>query len=550
MTSRLSLRALLVAAALLFFVDVGGSSIWDANEAFYVETPRQMVQTGDYINPSFNGQPRFNKPVLSYWVVAGFYKVLGVSVTSERLAIAFGALMIIAATFVIGRTLGDERVGTLAALIVASAPRVMLWSRRIFIDIYFTSFLSVALMAYVLARARPAQRGRWLVLMYVAMGLAVLTKGPVALLLPGLILAIELVLSGRWRDVTTLMAPLGLVIVVAIVAPWYIAVYHQHGWDRIYEFFVKENVGRYTETVGYQSRNVTFYIPVLLTDLLPWSLFLPAAAWAAWRARREDLRLLLIWVAVFVGVFTFSKTKQDLYIFPIVPAVAVLIASVLADADTATLSAGVRRWLRGGAIVTALELMAVGTLAIWVSVISKTVPGLPQAAWVGAALLLGGVAALAFAFRARIATLVITLGVTAVVANWLLVTTVMRPFEQFKPSPVFSAWLREHAAPTATVVHYKKTLESMTYYLGRPVTQVFDIETMVGLVNRETALYVVAQPLEYDELRRSTSAEVCVIDRRTLPVFDAKLKEILSGNLPQVLLLGVKDACRTLPARR
>ena len=72
-----ALRALLVASVILLFVDLGGSSIWDANESFYVETPRQMVLTGDFISPSFNGQPRFNKPVLSYWVVAAFYKVLG-----------------------------------------------------------------------------------------------------------------------------------------------------------------------------------------------------------------------------------------------------------------------------------------------------------------------------------------------------------------------------------------------------------------------------------------------------------------------------------------
>ena len=80
--------ALLVLCLPVYLVSLGANSIWDANEAFYVETPRQMIASGDYINPVFNGQPRQNKPVLSYWVVAGFYKVLGVSIASERLAIA------------------------------------------------------------------------------------------------------------------------------------------------------------------------------------------------------------------------------------------------------------------------------------------------------------------------------------------------------------------------------------------------------------------------------------------------------------------------------
>jgi 4-amino-4-deoxy-L-arabinose transferase-like glycosyltransferase len=61
----------------VFFVGLGANSIWDANEAFYVETPRQMVITGDYVSPAFGGEPRFNKPVLSYWLVAAAYHVMG-----------------------------------------------------------------------------------------------------------------------------------------------------------------------------------------------------------------------------------------------------------------------------------------------------------------------------------------------------------------------------------------------------------------------------------------------------------------------------------------
>src|SRR2546430_12345834 len=92
---------LLVAALPVFFLFLGANSVWDTNEAFYVETPRQMVRSGDYINPSFNAAPRFNEPVLSYWIVAGLYRALGDSVTSERIGIAIGATAIILATFLI-----------------------------------------------------------------------------------------------------------------------------------------------------------------------------------------------------------------------------------------------------------------------------------------------------------------------------------------------------------------------------------------------------------------------------------------------------------------
>ncbi len=90
-------HCLLLSLALCpYFVDLGGSSIWDANEAFYVETPREMMERGDYVNPRFNYEPRINKPVLSYWIVAGFYKAFGVSVGVQRIPIAIGGIVLIA----------------------------------------------------------------------------------------------------------------------------------------------------------------------------------------------------------------------------------------------------------------------------------------------------------------------------------------------------------------------------------------------------------------------------------------------------------------------
>src|SRR4051812_11255144 len=101
---RLVLGILLCLAVLPYFVDLSGSSIWDANEAFYVETPREMIERGDYIGPTFNYQPRFNKPVLSYWIVAGFYKAFGVSVGVQRIPIAIGALAMIMIAFFLARS--------------------------------------------------------------------------------------------------------------------------------------------------------------------------------------------------------------------------------------------------------------------------------------------------------------------------------------------------------------------------------------------------------------------------------------------------------------
>src|SRR6188508_2890398 len=98
---RLVLPALLVLGCAVYFVSLGNSAIWDANEAYYVETPREMLESGDFVNPTFNYAPRFNKPVLSYWIVASLYRVFGISVTAQRFGIAVGAMIVIACAFVL-----------------------------------------------------------------------------------------------------------------------------------------------------------------------------------------------------------------------------------------------------------------------------------------------------------------------------------------------------------------------------------------------------------------------------------------------------------------
>src|SRR5918999_328313 len=96
----------LVAACIPYFLNLGVSSIWDANEAFYAQTPREMMDAGDYVTPSFNFQLRMNKPVLSYWHVAASYHLFGISEWSERLPIAIGGLVIIATAYALGRLAG------------------------------------------------------------------------------------------------------------------------------------------------------------------------------------------------------------------------------------------------------------------------------------------------------------------------------------------------------------------------------------------------------------------------------------------------------------
>src|SRR5262249_22881845 len=180
---------------------------------------------------------------VSYWLVAGLYKAFGVSVAVQRFGIALGAMVIIACAYVLARvsapvpakpTGSPSRgfgAGTGAARAVwaaaglAAAPRLVMFARRIFIDIWLTAFMALTLTFFALSEARPERRRMYLILMYVSVGLGALTKGPVAIALPGLAFALYLGITRQLRRVTEMMIPLGAIIVAAIVVPWYAVLY-------------------------------------------------------------------------------------------------------------------------------------------------------------------------------------------------------------------------------------------------------------------------------------------------------------------------------------
>jgi 4-amino-4-deoxy-L-arabinose transferase-like glycosyltransferase len=554
LTSRVVLSLLLVAAVCPYFVGLGDSSIWDANEAFYVETPREMLESGDYVSPTFNYEPRLNKPILSYWIVAAFYSLFGVSVAVQRLPIAIGAMLLIVSAFFLARAAhpsagsadSSERVeaGLWAAVGLAITPRLLMFSRRIFIDIYITMFMGLTLLFFALAERYPARRRLFLFLMYVSVGLGVLTKGPIAAVLPGIVFFAYLLARRELRRVGEMMIPAGVLTVCAIVVPWYAGLYARYGWTYITSFFLGENVARYTEGYGVDSvRGPIFYIPVLFSDSFPWSSFLFASAVADWRGRRSTapdervtrLRTLLwLWIVVIVAFFSFSAAKQDLYIFPVIPAVAALAGVVIAR--------GLAQQPRAS---RAIRITA-ATIGILVAVIAAGVVYLFSAGGTGYALdgaltagIVGvaggaGVTVLALTYRLRAALMGIV--ATFIVLDWIFVLRVLPSFEAYKPSPGFARTLEGRLTPGTIVATYGESLPSLVFYLRRHIEQLFDEEELTKLLRSDRPAYAIMPGRAYAALAGSPDLPTCVIERR--PTFDVKLKTVLTREpMPELVLI-------------
>jgi 4-amino-4-deoxy-L-arabinose transferase-like glycosyltransferase len=536
-----TLLALLGLAALAFLIDLGGSSIWDANEAFYVETPREMIARADYVNPTFNFEPRINKPVLSYWVVAALYRVFGETVTVERSAIAAAALAMIAAAFLLGRAASSHPAAPLlAALGLAANPRFFMFGRRILVDVLLAACMTLTLALFALAERYPERRRTFLLLMYVCVGLGVLTKGPVAAALPALVFFAYLAWQRELGRLSTMMLPAGMLIVLGIVAPWYIALYRESGWGPIQSFFVGENFDRFTTPLGV-TRGPLFYIPVVFSDGLPWSLLLPAAVWAWWRERRTASSdrttrirtLLLFWIVAIVGFFSLSSTKQDLYILPIVAAVAALGADILARGAMNGLVAW-RAIIRWSLLVTGIVLAIAGAGVFYVFEQAGAAYALDGTAVLAIVGISGGLATAVLAGR-RSGWAAVVLVAALVGVNWTLVLRVLPSFEGYKPVIALSDTIRAQAHPDDVIVHWDVALPSMVFYLQRRVESAYSPEQFVETARAHVRVFGVMPEDRFEQIKADLGPSACVIARQ--PTFDAKLREMLARRPPTAIVV-------------
>ncbi|MFV1959544.1 MAG: ArnT family glycosyltransferase, partial [Planctomycetota bacterium] len=311
---------------------MGAPPLWDANEPLYAEPPKEVLTwpEGDFLAPTWNGRTFFAHPPLATWITVPFYQWLGPSEFGHRLPMALAASLTVLAVYVLGKRKGGMRTGILAALVLAATPRVWLFSRQLSGDVYMTTLLT---WAFVLAEPAVAGRGwswrTWTA--HALVGIGFLAKGPVILVLYGGAFLLAW-LGARPRAPLRRLRPLRSVLVVlALGAPWFVYMALR------FPAFLGEHFGRFTlERIvgGLGHRGVGFYPVALLGDAQPWILLLPFALLLAWRSGRRRVVDLLPWtvIAWTLLAFTFSAGKRNVYLLPLYPMLAVVVAPVLAAA--------------------------------------------------------------------------------------------------------------------------------------------------------------------------------------------------------------------------
>ncbi len=323
---------LLFAPLLLMFL--GAPSLWDQDESVYGEISRQMAVRHDYLGAYYNDQFRPEKPPLNYWINVFWYRIFGINEFATRLGSCLFGLFGVILVYLIAKRLFNKRTGILAGLMLGTAFLYFIETQLAIIDTTLSFFIALTLYWFYIGYFE--EKPRFLLWMGVPVGLGVLAKGPVGLLLPGMVgLVCWLVFTFKFgyppRRLFNRWLLGGLFVAAVISLPWYVLMWLQFGMRFINEHFGYHMFRRFTTPIENHGGNLLYlfyYLFWLIIGFIPWTGQLWGSFQRAWRRWREP-RFFFIgsWFVLLFGFFSISQTKLPGYIVPIFPPVAVLLAN-------------------------------------------------------------------------------------------------------------------------------------------------------------------------------------------------------------------------------
>jgi len=459
---------LILLSFLTFFIGLGRPAIGDADEAYYAEAAREMVDTGDLLTPHYNYADRWQKPVLFYWVTAATYFVTGPSEWSARSWSALSGIGLVLLTWAIARrTLRREDTAWLAGAIVATCYGYFFMARQALPDLPLAFFITLTIWSTI--------ERRW-TLAAVAAGLGFLTKGPVALIVPAVVLVPVWWHERSWPTVADLAV--AAIIFGLVGLPWYLAMTLRHGTPYLESFFVGDNLERFATTRFNGPRFVLYYVPIVIGGMLPWAMYLLVLPWRRGidvLRRRQRLAVeewrLVAWAVAPLVFFTLSVGKQPRYILPVLPPLAILVAQSISkrlapadDASRGERALAVATWLTAG------TLMALAALLVRARPLFITAYPLLTVVSV-LALIVCSLVTAAVVITRRWSRLPLTL--TAVSAVTLLALQ-FGALSGVRPEPVeqMTALIRAHRS-SEPIGEYRVFVRNMVFYVRDRQTELF-----------------------------------------------------------------------------
>ena len=454
--------AIAALGAALFGFHLGSYGLWEPDEARYAEIAREMLALRDFLVPHLNYVPYVEKPPLLYWITALSFRIFGLSEFAARLAPALAAMLGLLATWLFASMVFGRRCGIAAGAILATTPLYVVMAQVLNTDMLLTAMLTVAFFALFL---HWRDGGQWCWLAYVAIALALLTKGPIGIVLPALVSLVFLWLERDLRGaLRRFQVVAGLALIIAIAAPWFI--YMTLTVPGFFDFyFIGEHLRRFLQRGYSHNEPIYFYLPVIAAGLLPWSAM---ALFLDWRALRLNAahRFCLITALVVFVFFSLARAKLIPYMLPVFPPLAVLIG----DAIVRTIES--RPWR----LVAAAPILGmIGATAVAIAILTPAsanpylVAARPALAAVASVALAGGVlASIPFwtnraAGRFEFAILVLCTALVLMAGSYgRLAAEPLRSFAELCTRVAAKA-------PNARLICYRRYVQALPFYTRRRV---------------------------------------------------------------------------------
>jgi 4-amino-4-deoxy-L-arabinose transferase-like glycosyltransferase len=469
---------------IVLFWELGSPALMDPDEAHYAQLTREMLQAGNWMIPLLDGLPYIDKPVLFHWLQGAAVAVLGETEAALRLPSAIGAVALFWLTWWTGARLFEDRVGNRAWLMLATMPLTFLLGSIGLFDMVFTAFLFGAIAVGLVAALRKRHRLQYV--SYVLLSLAVMTKGPVALVLAGAFFLAGLVCGAECRTaLLSLRWKTGAALTIALSLPWFLWMYYALGWHFVHQYALAGNLYYITQPDSFSNRgyNHTLYLFTFLGGFFPWSILAVGAAIDAMRRRRMKLtlpaeeKLLWVWCAVVFVFFSIARFKVDRYVYPAAPACCLLAArawlsvSVLRSNVAIARDNIAARWsiallgivLVGASLVGGFQLFNLGL----------SLPRLTAVIPIALAVA-GSILTLSILRNRSVSPLVFgTVLVTLLIIYGIAVTVGVPMLEHARPTAAVADDLRPQLTEDDKVGLYRleRWRFSLRYYLERPVSR-------------------------------------------------------------------------------
>lgn len=504
--------SIIIAAAYLFIAS--RSTLWDRDEPRFARAAVEMLQSGNYLVPTFNGQLWADKPILTYWLMSLSIKLFGVNEFACRFWSALGTAISCLLTFAIGKKILGARQGLWAMIILASSVMILVVGTMATAD-GITLPLILGAMAVFIWGLSNGFRFYHIVFIGILMGFGMLAKGPIgALPLPVMIISLWF-LRINYRDFIkkSLAILVSFFLAAAIFLLWAIPADIASGGQFLSIFIGRHIINRFFRPMEHHGGNfllfLPYYLPVIIGGFFPWIIFLPAALYSAIKNKLCDKKyevVLLVWIISIVLLMSLAATKLPHYIIFIWPAMAVLSAGIFTKNE---LSVQEKKWLARGnwlfvpvGLIAGLVLIAFSFFMFKIRMFFPEIYSLfVPACLCGIILLFMTFLAARYSIKGRIAAVCPTVLAGIILFQLLYMKGVQPVFERLKITPSIAGEINKFA-PDAAVATYKFGEPSLNFYIGKNIKELSNQDDAVEWLKQKNTAVLIIPENEYVKIER------------------------------------------------